>query len=48
MAKSVFQIIKFADILPNPYRDLKGNPLREEQAARAAHLHQTHGLLGKG
>ena len=31
MAKSVFQIIKFADILPNPYRDLKANPLREDK-----------------
>lgn len=31
MAKSVFQIIKFADILPNPYRDLKGNPLQESK-----------------
>jgi ParB-like chromosome segregation protein Spo0J len=31
MAKSTFQIIKFADILPNPYRDLKANPLRADK-----------------
>lgn len=31
MAKSTFKIIKFSDILPNPYRDLKGNPLQESK-----------------
>lgn len=31
MAKSTFQVIKFSDILPNPYRDLKGNPLQESK-----------------